>query len=154
MDGTGENAGRHESATTACRLRDNCAQLGRFRRRAAYGRNVPRVLPLTFMIAAALIVSLLERSPVELPGVALGSDVLLHFERTAAMFAIVVAVLSVLREAARGRLPTQLSTTGLGYASDSAPFEVAHTTSSEVEELRARVLALEERATVDDEGAE
>lgn len=72
-------------------------------------------LPLTVAIVAAVAVSLAEGAPDRMPGVALGSMVLLHVERSAAIFAIVVAVTSVLSEASRGRLPTQLSTAGLAY---------------------------------------
>jgi hypothetical protein len=63
---------------------------------------------LAALLFAGVVVSLIEGSPERLPGVALGSDVLLHVERAAAIFAILVALMSVLREAARGRLPTQL----------------------------------------------
>jgi hypothetical protein len=41
--------------------------------------------------------------------------VLLHVERAAALFAITVAVISVLAQATHGRLPTQLSTSGIAY---------------------------------------
>ena len=46
---------------------------------------------------------------------ALGSTVLLHALRTGALFAIGVTVATVLARAAAGHLPTQLSTTGIGY---------------------------------------
>ena len=72
-------------------------------------------VPLVAVLAVSVLVSLLEGVPQQLPGVALGSDVLLHIERVSAIFAIVVAVLSVLHEATAGRLPTQLTTSGLAY---------------------------------------
>ena len=72
-------------------------------------------VPLVAVLAVSVLVSLLEGVPQQLPGVALGSDVLLHIERVSAIFAIVVAVLSVLHEATGGRLPTQLTTSGLAY---------------------------------------
>jgi hypothetical protein len=53
---------------------------------------------LTLLIITATVVSLVEGSPDRLPGVALGSPVLLHVERAAAVFAIVVAIVSVLRK--------------------------------------------------------
>jgi hypothetical protein len=77
-------------------------------------------LPLILLAATAVVVSLLEGTPARLPGVALDSTVLLHLERATAVFAIVVAMASVLREAARGRLPTQLSTAGLAYETEMA----------------------------------
>lgn len=89
------------------------------------------LLPL---FAAALTVSLVEGVPSRLPAVALGSEVLLHLERAAAFFAIVVAVLSVLAQASRGRLPTQFSTAGLAYEADAAADAKAA-----VEKLQAQV---------------
>jgi hypothetical protein len=76
-----------------------------------------RLLSLSLVLAAALTTAttLAEGAPARLPGVALGSPVLLHAERAAALFGILVALLSVLAQARRGRLPTQLSTGGLGY---------------------------------------
>ena len=59
---------------------------------------------------------------------------LLHAERAAAIFAIVVAVLSVLAQATRGRLPTQVSTAGLAYEADAAADAKAA-----VEDLQAQV---------------
>ena len=67
-------------------------------------------LLLAAIVALAVVVTLIEGTPTRLPGVALGSSVLLHVERVAALFAIAVAILSVLTQATRGRLPTQLST--------------------------------------------
>ncbi len=86
------------------------------------------------LFAAALTVSLAEGAPDRLPGVALGSEVMLHVERGAAVFAIVVAILSVFSQSTRGRLPTQLSTAGLAYDA-----EAAADTKAAVEGLQAQV---------------
>ncbi|MGH2949769.1 MAG: hypothetical protein ACRDPC_26505 [Solirubrobacteraceae bacterium] len=91
-------------------------------------------LPLAALLAAAPAVSLIEGAPDRLPGVALGSEVLLHVERAAAIFAIVVAILSVLAQAAQGRLPTQLSTAGLAYEAD-----VTATVERAVQDLQGQV---------------
>jgi hypothetical protein len=69
--------------------------------------------------------------------------VLLHLERAAALFAIVVGISSVLREAARGRLPTQLSTSGLGYGADDAAAEIYERARRDIDDLYERVLKLE-----------
>jgi hypothetical protein len=61
-----------------------------------------------------------RRDPGQLPGVALGSPVLLHAERVLALFAVVVALLSIGAQAARGRLPVELSTSGLRYEAEVA----------------------------------
>jgi hypothetical protein len=99
-------------------------------------------LTLALLLAAALMTSLIEGAPERLPGVALGSDVLLHVERAAALFAIVVAIASVLREAGRGRLPTQLTTAGLAYEADVAAAEAAERLQNQLDELRGQVETL------------
>jgi hypothetical protein len=99
-------------------------------------------LPLTLLLAAAVAVSLIEGVPARLPGVALGSEVLLHVERAAAIFAIVVALMSVLHEAVRGRLPTQLTTAGLAYEADVAAAEAAERLQGQLDELREQVRTL------------
>lgn len=97
--------------------------------------GVRLAIALTVLYVAAVVTSLIEGRPAELPGVALGSGLLLHIERATAVFGIVVAVLSVLTQATRGRLPTQLSTAGMAYE----PTVVAHVT----EDLQRQVDALE-----------
>jgi hypothetical protein len=80
------------------------------------------------LVAAALVVSLVEGVPPRLPGVALGTGVLLHAERTLAALAVVVATLTILVRAAEGRLPVEVSTTGLRYdaaATESAAVHIA-----------------------------
>ena len=72
------------------------------------------------LLVAAICVSLIEGSPRALPGVALGSPVLLHAERVLALVGVVIAALSVLVQAARGRLPVELSTSGLRYEAEAA----------------------------------
>jgi hypothetical protein len=69
-------------------------------------------LAVVTVLAACVVVTLIEGAPRELPGVGLGSPVLLHAERVLALFAVVVAILSISRQAARGRLPVELSTSG------------------------------------------
>jgi len=103
-------------------------------------------LALTTAIVAALIVSVVQGAPTQLPGIALGSAVLLHAERAAAMFAIVVAVTSVLNEAAQGRLPTQLSTTGLAYAPQDANVSTVARLQVQFDRLERRVREVTELA--------
>ena len=96
------------------------------------------------LAAGAVVVSVLEGTPRELPAVALGSAVLLHAERALALFGVVVASLSVLVQAARGRLPVELSTSGLRYEAEAA--EDAATAVADLQEqlddLEATVAAL------------
>jgi uncharacterized protein YlxW (UPF0749 family) len=91
-------------------------------------------LVLGGVLIAALLATLLAGAPERLPAVALGSVVLLHIERAAAMFAIVLAVVSVVVQASRGRLPTQVTTGGLAYEA-----EAAADTKGALENLQAQI---------------
>ncbi len=90
------------------------------------------------VLAIAVAISLLEGTPERLPAVSLGSNVLLHTERAGAIFVIVLALISVVVQATRGRLPTQLSTGGLAYEA-----EAAADTKRALEELQAQIDDLE-----------
>lgn len=72
------------------------------------------------VLVACVALTLIKGRPRQLPGVALGSAVLLHAERALALFAVIVATLSIGVQAARGRLPTELSTSGLRYEAEAA----------------------------------
>ena len=72
------------------------------------------------LLVAAILVSVTEGTPRALRGVALDSPVLLHAERVLALVGVVIAALSVLAQAARGRLPVELSTSGLRYEAEAA----------------------------------
>ena len=91
--------------------------------------------------------TLIEGTPRHLPGVALGSPVLLHAERALALLAVTVAALSIVVQAARGRLPIELSTSGLRYeaeAADDAAAAVAQL-QEQFDDLVAIVDALADR---------
>ncbi len=122
---------------------------------------------LVAMLALALVASLATGTPAKLPGVALGSAVVLHAERTVALFAAVLLVLVVLVRAFQGQLPQELSGRGLKYADRQTTVEIRDTTAVALEELQtaqqelhARVEALEEipedeaQGDVPQEGAE
>jgi hypothetical protein len=99
------------------------------------------------VVLACVAVSLIEGGPHRLPGVALGSAVLLHAERTLALLAVTVAALSIAMRAARGRLPIELSTSGLRYeaeTADAAATAVAQL-QDQFDDLVAIVDALAER---------
>jgi hypothetical protein len=106
-----------------------------------------RELGSVVLAIVAVSASLGEGTPHALPGVALGSPVLLHAERALALVAIVIAAVSVLAQAARGRLPVELSTSGLRYeaeAADDAAVAVAQL-QDQLDELVAIVDALADR---------
>ena len=99
------------------------------------------------LLLACIATSLIEGRPRRLPGVALGSAVLLHAERSLALVAVTVAALSIVGQAARGRLPIELSTSGLRYeaeAADDAAAAVAQL-QDQFDDLVAIVDALAER---------
>jgi hypothetical protein len=102
---------------------------------------------VAMLLLAAICVSVLEGVPRTLPGVALGSPVLLHAERALALVAVVIAAASVLVQAGRGRLPVELSTTVLRYeaeAADDAAAAVAEL-QAQFDDLVAIVDALADR---------
>ncbi len=68
----------------------------------------------------ALLVTIVEGTPGQLPGVALGSTILLHAERALALLAVTVAAAAIVVQAARGQLPVELSTSGLRYEAEAA----------------------------------
>jgi hypothetical protein len=95
----------------------------------------------------AVCVRLVEGTPHRLPGIALGSAVLLHGERALALVAVAIGALSMLAQAARGRLPIELSTSGVRYeaeAADDAAAAVAQL-QEQLDELVAIVDALADR---------
>lgn len=99
------------------------------------------------LAATAIVASLAEGTPARLPGVSLGSAVLLHAERVLALVAVVIAALSVVLRAARGRLPVELSTSGLRYeaeAADDAAAAVADL-QEQFDDLEATIAALAEQ---------
>jgi len=110
-------------------------------------------LLLAAIVALAVVVTLIEDTPSRLPGVALGSAVLLHVERVAALFAIAVAIISVLTQATRGRLPTQLSTGGLAYEADAvADTKIAvEDLQGQVDELQRQIATLADLTLGDQE---
>lgn len=105
-------------------------------------------LLLAVAMAAAVAVTLIEGTPGRLPGVALDSAVLMHAERAGALFALVVAIVSILAQAMHGRLPTQLSTGGLAYGTGDFAGDATDTVADlqrQVDDLEGALLALAER---------
>jgi hypothetical protein len=99
------------------------------------------------VLLACIATSLIEGRPRQLPGVALGSAVLLHAERSLAPVAVTVAALSIVGHAARGRLPIELSTSGLRYEAEAADDAAAAMAQlqAQLDDLVAIVDALAER---------
>src|SRR5688572_17793720 len=70
---------------------------------------------LALALALCVLATLADGTPKKLPGPALESIVLLHVERTAALFAAVLLFTLVLVNSAAGRLPVELSGRGIKY---------------------------------------
>ena len=92
-------------------------------------------------------VSLIEGTPHQLPGVALGSPVLLHAQRALALLAVTAAALTILVQATRGRLPIELTTRGLRYEAEAADDAAAAAADlqEQVDDLGRLVVELAER---------
>jgi hypothetical protein len=117
------------------------------------GRRRILGVSIAVLLMTAVCVSVLEGTPRTLPGVALGSPVLLHAERALALVAVVIAAASVLVQAGRGRLPVELTTTGLRYeaaAADDTAAAVAQL-QDQLDDLVAIVDALADRLDVPQE---
>ena len=89
------------------------------------------------MLAASLAASVVVGSPDPLPAAAMGSDVVLHAERTAAVFVLLFLALLVLVRAFQGRLPEELSGRGLKYAERDAVDGVRSELLSSMKEIQA-----------------
>lgn len=88
--------------------------------------------------AVAITITLAEGLPERLPGVALGSTVLLHSERGAALLGLALAAATLLINAAEGRLPSETSTSGFGYEA-----RLLDDSSDALQELQGQVADLE-----------
>jgi hypothetical protein len=107
----------------------------------------PLAVAATGVLVVCIAESLFEGQPHQAPRVALGSVVLLHAERTLALLAVMVAALSIVGHAARGRLPVELSTSGLRYEAEAADHAAVAVTQlqEQFDELVAIVDALADR---------
>jgi hypothetical protein len=66
----------------------------------------------------------------KVPGIALGSPLILHVERAAALFAVLLLVFTTLVYAWKGVLPSEISSQGVGYA------EITDKTETTLKELQ------------------
>ena len=96
---------------------------------------------------AIITVSLIEGTPHQLPGVALGSPVLLHAQRALALLAVAAAALCILVQAARGCLPIELSTSWLRHEAETADDAAAAAADlqEQLDDLGRLVVELAER---------
>lgn len=109
--------------------------------------------PLSLWLAISVVTTLIEGTPDRLPAVALGSAVLLHAIRAAALFAIGFGLATVLTRAGAGRLPTELSTSGIAYDPAELAGETTDELQGQVDELIATVSELAARLDAADPNA-
>jgi hypothetical protein len=76
-----------------------------------------RLLTLLSTVAA-IVVTATERTPAPLPDLALGSSLLFHLERIAALLAALIVIGVLVQRASSGQLPIELSTQGIKYAAE------------------------------------
>lgn len=116
---------------------------------------VAAALVIAGLLVGALLSGLAGPPEGSLPGVALGSVALLLVERAVAFFAAWMIVLVVVAQAARGRLPIEISGRGVRYA-EAQPVEDKQATverasrrhDAEIRQLREAVMRIEKRLRV------
>jgi hypothetical protein len=119
---------------------------------ASFRGTVVAVLVIGGLIASIAVEVFLIDAPVaDPPGVALGSELILAVERSAALFAAWLLALVVVDRALMGQLPSEMSGRGVRYAdgmrTDDAVLEVQvgiGRLNDEVAGLRDEVLRLRE----------
>jgi hypothetical protein len=118
--------------------------------------TVVAVLVLGGLIASVVVgISLMDHPTADdLPGIALGSELVLAVERSAALFVAWLLALVVVDRALMGQLPSEMSGRGVKYAdgarTDQAVLEVQAgigKLDDEMAELRDEVLDLRRSAT-------
>ena len=91
----------------------------------------PHEFGIVMILAVALaLAASFETGADDMPGVALGSPLVLYVERAAALFGVLLLVFTIVVYAWRGVLPTQISSRGVGYA------EAKDKTEESLDELR------------------
>lgn len=95
---------------------------------------MPFLGPATLLLAVASVaLSLLAGAPARPPAIAMDSAALLHVERAATTFAVLLLALVVIHRAFEGRLPDELSGRGVKYT----PIEQTTTAQRETSEALA-----------------
>lgn len=96
----------------------------RMNKNAALMANRSKIGPATTAaLVASVVATVVIGSPSKLPSVALGSSLVLHVERTIALFVAYLLVAVVLVRAWEGRLPDEISGRGLKYATQELKAE-------------------------------
>lgn len=113
------------------------------------GRGIVPILVIGGLsVSAALSLTAGVPDAAELPGVALGSPGLLVLERVMVAFAAWLALLTVVTEAIRGRLPVEVSGQGVRYASAEATEDAVREVRGALRDNEASVEAVRRDLTV------
>jgi hypothetical protein len=102
-------------------------------------RSVPLGLLVTAIVVGAVVASVLGGAPKDLPGVALGSKALLFTLRALLFAAAGLLVLTVIWRAFERRLPDELTTTGIKYATVAKTRDLQESLAEDIETLQAQL---------------
>jgi hypothetical protein len=110
------------------------------------------VLVIGGLAASVVLVLLTGELPADLPGVALGSDLILAVERVVALFAAWMAIVIVVVRSLAGDLPNEISGHGFRYADRehtaravSDMRRTVRAVEADVEALREEIVSLHQR---------
>ncbi len=98
-------------------------------------------------LTGGILGTLLADVPAKLPGAALGSELVLHVERAAAIVAGLLLAAVVVARAFAGQLPDELSGRGLKYAAAASVEEASDALTHSIRRLEDAARALDRRVT-------
>jgi hypothetical protein len=90
-------------------------------------------------LVGAVASSVAAGAPADLPGLALGSSVLLVAERAFALLAIWMTVVVIVLQAFRHQLPVEISGRGVRYAEAQSVRAIGHRTDDALQEMDADI---------------
>ncbi len=106
------------------------------------------VIPGTY--AVSFVASLLYGAPARLPGIALGFPILLHFERAAAVIAVLAAVSTFAYMTSLGHLPNQFGNI-ISYPGAGQQHDIESVAAEHDQLVERRLIALEQRRRIQDD---
>jgi len=113
--------------------------MGEAQKDAESGQSVSLGVLVIAIVAAAVVASLLGGAPKDLPGVALGSKALLFTLRALLFAAAGLLMLTVTWRAFERRLPDELTTTGIKYATVEKTRDLQTSLAEDIETLQAQL---------------
>jgi hypothetical protein len=100
---------------------------------------------VTLLLSGSAVVGWWNEPPKPLPGVALGSPLLLHLQRATVVFWFGLLLVTVLLRALSGQLPIEFSSTGARYAEVNRDIErTQRETRAALEDVQGELASLQE----------